>query len=378
LTPTGSRGIYVRTCRHKEDTVVGKRRWIGLLAISLLVAVGCKSSIGAKTVTRDQFNYAEALREAWKEQMLLNMVGLRYAEAPTFLKVTSVINQYSLEGSVSAAAPPYDLQAAAAPPLGISGRFSDRPTITYMPLSGAEFTRSVLTPIPPHTIMSLIQAGWRADLLIRLTVRAINGVAAAASMGNEAGDSRFLELVRLMGKIQTAGGLSFRIEKRGKDDVAIVMIRGESSAEIQRDRARIVEILGIDPNLGEYHLVFGRQASAPNEIAMLTRSIIEMLVDLSLWIEVPPEHEASGRTRPTLDRESLEAYGFKPLIRVRSSTDAPESAFVAVRYEGIWFWIDHEDFGSKRTLSFMQLMFSLAESGGGQTAPVVTVQAGGG
>ena len=111
---------------------------------------------------------------------------------------------------------------------------------------------------------------------------------------------------------------------------------------------------------------------------MLTRSIIEMLADLSLWIEVPPEHEASGRTRPTLDRESLEASGFKPLIRVRSSTDAPESAFVAVRYQGLWFWIDHEDFGSKRTLSFMQLMFSLAESGGGQTAPVVTVQAGGG
>jgi len=362
----------------KGEAVVGKKCWFGLLAIALLVSVGCKSSIGAKTVTRDQFNYAEALREAWKEQMLLNMVGLRYAEAPTFLKVTSVINQYSLEGAVSASAPPYELQAAAAPPLGISGRYSDRPTITYMPLSGAEFTRSVLTPIPPHSIMSLIQAGWRADLLIRLTVRAINGVAAAAAMGNEAGDARFLELVGLMGKIQNTGGLSFRIEKRGKGDVAIVMIRGESSAEIQRDRARIVEILGIDPSLGEYQLVFGRQASAPNEIAMLTRSIIEMLADLSLWVEVPPEHAASGRTRPTLDRESEEAYGFEPLIRVRSSTVAPESAFVAVRYEGLWFWIDHEDFGSKRTLSFMQLMFSLAESGGGQTAPVVTVQAGGG
>ena len=37
-----------------------------------------------------------------------------------------------------------------------------------------------------------------------------------------------------------------------------------------------------------------------------------------------------------------------------------------------------DDFRSKRTLSFMQLMFSLAESGGGQTAPVVTVQSGGG
>jgi hypothetical protein len=351
---------------------------LGVLALILLVAVGCKSSIGAKTIRRDQFDYAEALRDAWKEQMLLNMVGLRYAEAPTFLKVTSVINQYSLEGSVSAAAPPYELQAAAVPPLGISGRYSDRPTITYLPLSGAEFTRSVLTPIPPESIMSLIQAGWRADLLMRLTVRAINGVAVAARVGDEVSDSRFFELMSLMGKVQNAGGLSFRIEKRGKSDVAIVMIRGESSAEVRRDRARIVEILGVDPDLGEYRLVFGRQSSAPNEIAMLTRSIIEMLVDLAMWIEVPPEHTASGRTRPTPDAEHLKEFGFEPLIRVRSSTEAPKSAFVAVRYEGIWFWIDHEDFRSKRTLSFMQLMFSLAESGGGQTAPVVTVQAGGG
>ena len=129
-----------------------------------------------KTVPRDQFHYAEALREAWKEQMLLNLVGLRYAEAPMFLKVASVINSYSLEGAVAAAAPGYNEQSVVNPPLQISGRYADKPTITYLPLSGAEFTRSVLTPIPPHSIMSLVQAGWRVDHLFRLTVRAVNGV----------------------------------------------------------------------------------------------------------------------------------------------------------------------------------------------------------
>ena len=357
--------------------MIGKTRWLGLLIIVLLVAVGCKSSIGAKTITGDQFNYAEALRDAWKEQMLLNMVGLRYAEAPMFLKVTSVINQYSIEGSVSAAAPPYDLQAAAAPPLGISGRYSDRPTITYMPLSGAEFTRSVMTPIPPRTIMSLIQAGWKADLLLRLAVRAINGISPATRVGDPTTDPQFFRLVSLMARAQGEGGLSFRIEKRPKDDVAIVMIGGEPSEGLHSARTEIAEILGIDPKLEEFRLVFGRTSSAPDEIAMLTRSILEMLVDLALWIEVPPEHVTSGRVLPRPDMKVLEEYGFKPLIRVHSSTARPGSSFVAVRYDGLWYWIDNEDFGSKRTLSFMQLMFSLAESGGGQTAPVVTVQAGG-
>ena len=358
--------------REREETLVRSA------VDRLLVVVGCKSSIGAKTVSGDQFDYAEALRDAWKEQMLLNMVGLRYAEAPMFLKVTSVINQYSIEGSISAAAPPYELQAAAAPPLGIAGRYSDRPTITYMPLSGAEFTRSVLTPIPPHSIMSLIQAGWRADLLLRLTVRAINGISPTERVGGSTNDPRFFELVSLMAKFQRNGGLSFRVEKRGKDDVAIVMIRGESSEEVRGDRARVAEILGLEPGLEEYRLVFGRQASARNEIAMLTRSIIEMLVDLAAWIDVPPEHVASGRVRPRPNMDALGEFGFEPLIAVHSSTARPERSFVAVRYDGLWYWIDKDDFRSKRTLSFMQLMFSLAESGGGQTAPVVTVQAGGG
>ena len=358
--------------------MIGKTRWLGLLIIVLLVAVGCKSSIGAKTVSGAQFNYAEALRDAWKEQMLLNMVGLRFAEAPMFLKVTSVINQYSLEGTISAAAPPYDLQAAAAPPLGIGGRFSDRPTITYMPLTGAEFTRSVMTPIPPRTIMSLIQAGWRADLLLPLTVRAINGVSLTTNVGGTNTDPRFFRLVSLIAKVQKEDGLSFRVEKRGKDDVAIVVIGRDPAEQRQGHNAEIREILGIEPKLGEYKLVFGRHSSGPNEIAMLTRSILEMLVSLSLWVDVPPEYVTSGRVPPSPDPAILEEYGFEQLIKVRSSTVRPESSFVDVRYEGLWYWIDNDDFGSKRTLSFMQLMFSLAESGGGQVAPVVTVQAGGG
>ena len=54
-----------------------RMRWFGLFFIVVLATTGCTSSIGVKTVPRDQFDYAEALRDAWKEQMLLNLVGLR-------------------------------------------------------------------------------------------------------------------------------------------------------------------------------------------------------------------------------------------------------------------------------------------------------------
>jgi len=355
-----------------------RRAWFGIVLLMVFALVwGCKSSIGAKTVVRDQFDYAEALRDAAKEQMLLNMVGLRYAEAPQFLKITSVINQYSLEGSVSLLSPPYDASAAVGSPVGVNGRFADRPTLTYIPLSGAEFTKSVLTPIPPKSIMSLIQAGWQADLLMRLTVRSINGVAPTSRVGANDADPRFFELVSLLSEVQREGGLSFRVEMRGKEEVALVTLPDDTEDGLEAMHDRIDEILGIEPGLPEYKLVFGQRASGRDEIAMLTHSILEMLVDLAQWIDVPPEHAASGRTRPTPDNRVMESFGYEPLIRVSHSKDKPDDVFVRVRYDGIWYWIPHDDFRSKRTLAFMQLMFSLAESGGGQQAPVVTVGAGG-
>jgi hypothetical protein len=233
------------------------------LLVVLVMMTGCKSSVGAKTVVRDQFDYAEALRDAAKEQMLLNMVGLRYSEAPQFLKVTSVINQYSVEGSVALLSPPYDGAAAIGSPVGVSGRFADRPTLTYIPLSGAEFTKSVLTPIPPKSIMSLIQAGWRADLLMRLTVRSINGISPNPRVGATDADPLFYEFVSLLTEVQAAGGLSFRVEQRGKDEVALVTLPNSPEDRLRKQRDRIDEILGIEPGLQEYRLRIGSSFPSP-------------------------------------------------------------------------------------------------------------------
>ena len=348
-----------------------------LLALVILLITAACSSVGPKTISRDQFDYAEAMRDSWKEQMLLNMVGLRYAEAPLFLRVTSLINQYTIVGLASLAAPPYELQAAAAPPVGISGRYSDRPTITYTPLTGAEYTRSVMTPIPPTTIMSMIQAGWRTDILFHLAVRSINGIAPTQRIGALAGREGFHEVVAILGRLQDAGGLSFRVEKRGPERAAIIVLPNSDAEALSAERERLGELLGLETGRSEYSLIFGQHPRNTGEVAIITRSVLEMLIDLAMWIEVPAEHVASGRTRPSFDPQPLKNFGFRPPIRVHSSDQPPESAFVAVRYDGVWYWIDHRDFRSKRTLSFMQLLFSLAESGDGQQAPVVTVQAGG-
>ena len=67
--------------------------------------------VGPPTIARDRFDYTTAIADSWKRQMLLNIVKIRYGDAPIFLDVASIINQYSLEtelrGTLGWSAPPY-------------------------------------------------------------------------------------------------------------------------------------------------------------------------------------------------------------------------------------------------------------------------------
>jgi len=60
-----------------------------------LLCTAC-AGIGARTVTADRFDYTSALSDSWKSQMLINVVKVRYGDAPVFLDVSSVIEAYEL------------------------------------------------------------------------------------------------------------------------------------------------------------------------------------------------------------------------------------------------------------------------------------------
>lgn len=346
------------------------------LGVSVLLLAGC-ASIGPPTVVRDRFDYVAAISESWKRQTLLNLLKVRYADAPVFMDVTSVISAYSVQGDVSVGGQitPLGRSGDTFTSAGAAGQYADKPTITYQPLSGDKFARSLMAPIPVTGILSLIQAGYPADVVLRICVNSINGLENDfGGAGNpRAGSPQFRELMSLMRQSQAAGGAGFRT-KATKDKQSVVMFFRPSGGEVEPLTRSIRELLGLDPAAREFTVVYGSFPEPDGEIAILTRSILQVMIDLASQIDVPAADVAEGRVyRPerTVEQERM----FPPLVTVHTGASPPEGAYVAVRYRDQWFWIDDRDQQSKRTLTFLMMTFSLTEGVPPQAAPVVTIPA---
>jgi hypothetical protein len=347
----------------------------------LLFLVGC-SHIGPQTVPRDRFDYNTAIADSWKAQTLLNIVKLRYADMPLFVEVASVVSGYTLEGSVSLGGTVSSESAVQGDffNLGTAGKYTDRPTITYAPITGAKFNENFMTPIPPKSALFLMQSGWPIDVIFPIVVESINGLRSrsAAGANQRLGDPEYYHLVTQLRKIQKSGAVGMRIIK-GKDQMETTVLffhRDNIPEDIVEARKEVNQLLGLDPKKQEVNVSYGVIQQSDHEIALLTRSIMQIMLNLATQIDVPNEHVSAGLTVPSTPPPVGEWAKLKQFIEIKSGPDKPENAFTKVRYEDYWYWIDKSDFLSKRTFTFLMLLFSLTETGGKEGLPLVTIPAG--
>jgi hypothetical protein len=348
---------------------------IGLAAVGLLLIAGC-TSVGPGTIDRDRFDYTTAVAESWKSQMLLNIVKLRYGDTPVFLDVPSIIDQYGIQGTVNLGAGwKASITGSDTQMLGLQGVYAERPTITYAPLSGEKFARSLLTPIPPASLLFLLQSGWPVKLLFELCVKSVNDIDNNSTAPGFARppDPRFPELVELLGKVQRSGAVGTRLVKKDKWEAAMMTFRRRVDPNTARDLAAARKLMGVDPNVTETVVTYGSAPTAANEIAILTRSIMEIIVEMASRIDVPEEHVAEGRTYATLPEVGSGAGQVPPFSRVYTGKEKPAHAFAAIRNRGHWYWIDDRDRLSKIHFTFLMVLFSLTETGTPPQAPLITV-----
>jgi hypothetical protein len=354
-------GIFMRTARLKISA--------GCILLTLILA-GC-NTVRPTKVSTDRKDYGEVIAESWKQQTLLNVVRLRYDDAPVFLQITSIINSNSVGGNVNAGAGIGLTPVTGAITLGGEQFWSNTPTISYQPLMGEQFTKSLLEPISPLAVFQLIQTGWPVEMVFRTTVRSINGLQNAFE--ETAADTAFIELVKNIASIQHAGGLGYRIESHSNagNNLMVVLPAESEGALLTKERRRVRDLLQLEDLSNEFQVEYGLFPNSHKEVAIVTRSMLDIMMQLGYGIDIPPTHLAEGRVNS--GASSNDGRKPKVLSHIHSGPTKPQGTYVSVQYKDYWYWIDDSDVPSKKLFTFLMILFSLAETGQNYTSPVVTV-----
>ncbi|QJA06616.1 hypothetical protein FVE67_07325 [Thermosulfurimonas marina] len=350
----------------------------GLFLLGLLLLCGC--GLKARTLKESSLSFNRALSEALSEQLLLNLVRLRYGEPPVFLQVTSISTQYGFSGEASVGT---DIEEAYPDTyhLGLGFSYALRPTFTFAPLQGKEFARRLLSPIPVEHVVLLLNSGWRADRVLRLCVQRLNHLenapTASGPTPTEAPRFRkFLQAVSLLEKLREAGKIQFSFAQEKGRLLPVLKVAPEARKLPTLQTVR--NLLGLPP-AERYYLLGPGTALGSSGIRLETRSLIGVLFYLSNGIEVPEEDLSSGKLPLTRNPDGspfswAEVLG--DIFRIKTSRSLPEGALIAVRHRGFWFYISDRDFSTKSTFILLGQLFALEASREGGPAPLLTLPIG--
>ena len=351
----------------------GRFRTPWLLGAVLLAQLAGCASIGPPSVRRDRFDYVVAISDSFKRQTLLNLVKTRYVDVPVFMDIDSVINQYAIEGELG-----FEFAPSASDNnllLG-TGKYTDRPTITYSPLTGERYTRSLLTPVPVSGVFLLLQSGYPADGILRVCVQSINGLdnRRSGALAARDADPRFEQVLALLRELQDARAVYFQVEPAANKYDVKVIFRASASPAADEKAGRLRNLLELHPTAKEFPVVFAAQPKSNSEIAVMSRGMRQIMTEYAADIDVPKSDAEQGRVTPTPAATAGGDAATTRLIRVHTGANAPASAHVAVFYRDQWFWVDDRDLYSKTSLQFLMTLFSFTERGTtGSAAPVITV-----
>jgi hypothetical protein len=405
--------------------------------MAALLLGGC-TTLGPQSLQQTRLAYNEAVKATTEEQLLLNIVRLRYGDTPSSLSVSSIAAQWERSQSLqitpfftSAGADVNRSYTAILPQASIAG--ADRPTVSLTPLDDQEFTRKLFTPLTLDGLVYLAKTTWPISTVFRLYLENLNWVSNAQTASgptpNEPPEvEEFLRGIEAMQKLQDENLIVFGQDERpeaigppmpaAKVKPRDVLEAAKAGFDYQADQKAgtltLVKknqqpVLRVDPRAtmfpemreflrvfrlkpGELQYDVTQEALNPfpvtyseqgvTKLDVETRSLLQALYYISHGIEIPPEHAAKGFATITRDVSgtpydwSLMTRGlFK--VKWAAGEERPPQAHVATRYLDYWFYIDRSDQDTKSTFSLLMELSRLEVAGKGGPGPVLTIPVSG-
>lgn len=336
------------------------------LAVVTALCAGATSCMarGPGRVQATRPSYNTVLQQTNSEQLLLNLVRLRYGDPIQFLDVSSVTTSFEFAGSLGG--------EATFPSGSATGAISykETPTIIYSPLQGEQFVRQIVSPISLPTISLLTHSGVALSRVLRIVLHSLNDL---TNLPEDVLDTHegFLEAVEVLERVRRNRGLQLERVKDSEEVQIQFSADGPSAVAVQH----LKQLLGLSADQNLFPVVATNISAGPNTIRFSTRSMLSVLSFLAESIELPPEDEVRSRRGKVLEEAEAGARGklLSGLMRIGTSPARPQDAAIAVRYRGHWFYIDDRDPDSKTTFQFLSLLLALQAGETRALSPVLTV-----
>lgn len=315
-----------------------RRLVLAILAGALLQAAGC--SMHTKAIRRDFADYNETLHYNNSQQMLLNLVRLKYRQTPFFMEVGALSASYDASGSLEFSAG--RISDTSVVNGGVGGSFSARPTITYTPLAGEMYVKRVLAEIDPETFILLVRSGWPVDNLSHVMAEKILGF---KNNEDEESYATFMELVEVLAQAQDEDKLRFLQEEDQDVVLEVTTTRGDlfGSSRSEVPRPHLIEMK-----------------------RFIFRSLLDLMFFLGKNTDVPEEQQDQVRTG------SINGW-----MQIRHHKNAPDDAMVTVRHNGYYFSIANNDIRTKDTFALLKLLFAIQAGDVETVQPILTLPVAG-
>ena len=349
------------------------------LTLLIFTLVSC-SSMGPNSVRAGRLEYNKALGQSTSEQMLLNIVKMRFLDRPVFLSVTSMTSNLSFQTEISTSTPEVFKSTAFTTTVNPSLTWKDNPTITYEELTGVEYVTQMLSPIPAQTIVLLLQS-WPPNMVLPLAVNEINNINNSwnpinpnLSIDAKKEHQRFNALTQVIEHLDAQRTLEWSVTRNTSEneptEFAILLNRPKDS-NTQKLVEKLISDLGLKTNEGttKFSVEYGLQPKDDSTIVFGTRSVQDIMQYASMDIDIPKDLEDKTISRASGwdDRD-----GYR-LLHIHASSSKPSRASVAIPYQGYWFYIKDDDLQSKATFLLIQVLTGMQSGASSNGAPVLTI-----
>lgn len=380
-----------------------------LISVVVLAVGGC--ALQPKIIQQRHWQLNETIRATHTEQLLLNIVRLRYDDTPYFLQVSSISTQFSSQANLGVNGTFPD---GGDNVYGLSGgvAYSEAPVVTWSMPDSRDFYGRMLSPISSDQLTSLASAGWDATRVLQVGVKKMNRlrnkeIRVEEGIYTPPEYDEFREALTLMSELSREGaidfaygvksnmgggkipmekmdtraipeGLAYGLQFMTRDDPNVfeplklskpLFLRFSVESDNDPKARRLRELLDLDPSKYSFGIIDTGNSGAEQlrsesgkpsqvmqegakmtEIVLNNRSMMELLLFVSEMVDVPENLVADHVIRGGHSNDL-------DLLEIRYSTEEPSDAWLKVRYRGLWFYIPGNDINSRISLGLLNAIF---------------------